>query len=307
MKETVTVKDLMEAMKLELLAGEGGLEKQITSDMISRPGLEFAGFYDYFDNKRMLLVGSKDATFLHKQGEEAIRRNLDYIFGHNIPCVVFSKNVIINPIFYEMGNKYNTAILRMDLPTTASSSKLYVYLQDKLAERISVHGTLMDIGGMGTLIIGKSGIGKSETAHDLIKRGHQLVADDLVEIMEREPGNLIGTSPNVLKRYMEIRGIGIVDVISMFGAASFRDKKMIRLVVELEAWNQDKYYDRLGIDEQKAKYFNTEIPKVTIPVMPGRNVALLVESAAMNEKLKYLGTNAAREFVEKINQNASGK
>ena len=303
----VTVRDLMDAMKLELLAGAGGLDKKITSDMISRPGLEFAGFYDYFDNKRMLLVGSKDATFLHKQGTDNIRRNLDYIFSHDIPCVVFSRNVIINPIFFEMGNKYNVSVLRMDLPTTASSSKLYVYLQDKLAERISVHGTLMDIGGMGTLIIGKSGIGKSETAHDLIKRGHQLVADDLVEIMEREPGNLIGTSPNVLKRYMEIRGIGIVDVISMFGAASFRDKKMIRLVVELEAWDQNKYYDRLGIDEQKAKYFNTEIPKVTIPVMPGRNVALLVESAAMNEKLKYLGTNAAKEFVEKINHNASGR
>ena len=303
----VTVRDLMDEMKLELLAGAGGLDKKITSDMISRPGLEFAGFYDYFDNKRMLLVGSKDATFLHKQGEEAIRKNLDYIFSHDIPCLVFSRNVIINPIFFEMGNKYNVAVLRMDLPTTASSSKLYVYLQDKLAERISVHGTLMDIGGMGTLIIGKSGIGKSETAHDLIKRGHQLVADDLVEIMEREPGNLIGTSPNVLKRYMEIRGIGIVDVISMFGAASYRDKKMIRLVVELEAWDQNKYYDRLGIDEQRAKYFNTEIPKVTIPVMPGRNVALLVESAAMNEKLKYLGTNAAKEFVEKINHNASGR
>ena len=307
MEVYVTVRELMDAMKLELLAGAGGLDKKITSDMISRPGLEFAGFYDYFDNKRMLLVGSKDATFLHKQGPDAIRNNLDYIFSHDIPCVVFSRNVIINPIFFEMGNKYNVSVLRMDLPTTASSSKLYVYLQDKLAERISVHGTLMDIGGMGTLIIGKSGIGKSETAHDLIKRGHQLVADDLVEIMEREPGNLIGTSPNVLKRYMEIRGIGIVDVISMFGAASYRDKKMIRLVVELEAWDQNKYYDRLGIDEQKAKYFNTEIPKVTIPVMPGRNVALLVESAAMNEKLKYLGTNAAKEFVEKINHNAQGR
>ena len=307
MEVFVTVRELMDAMKLELLAGAGGLDKKITSDMISRPGLEFAGFYDYFDNKRMLLVGSKDATFLHKQGPEAIRNNLDYIFSHDIPCVVFSRNVIINPIFFEMGNKYNVSVLRMDLPTTASSSKLYVYLQDKLAERISVHGTLMDIGGMGTLIIGKSGIGKSETAHDLIKRGHQLVADDLVEIMEREPGNLIGTSPNVLKRYMEIRGIGIVDVISMFGAASYREKKMIRLVVELEAWDQNKYYDRLGIDEQKAKYFNTEIPKVTIPVMPGRNVALLVESAAMNEKLKYLGTNAAKEFVEKINHNAKGR
>ena len=212
MKEKVIIRDLMEAMNLQLLAGESGLDKEITSDMISRPGLEFAGFYDYFDNKRMLLVGSKDATFLHKQGEEAIKKNLDYIFSQNIPCVVFSKNVIINPIFYEMGNKYNTAVLRMDLPTTASSSKLYVYLKDKLAERISVHGTLMDIGGMGTLIIGKSGIGKSETAHDLIKRGHQLVADDLVEIMEREPGNLIGTSPNVLKRYMEIRGIGKVSI-----------------------------------------------------------------------------------------------
>ena len=206
-----------------------------------------------------------------------------------------------------MADKYKIAMFRTKLRTTPSSSKLFTYLQDNLAERLSIHGTLMDINGMGTLIIGKSGIGKSETALDLIKRGHQLISDDLVEIIEKEPGNLIGTSPDILKRYMEIRGIGIVDVVTMFGASSYRDRKNIRLVVELEEWNENKYYDRLGLDSQKIKYFNTEIAKVTIPVLPGRTVALLVESAAMNEKLKLLGHNSALEFVTKVDNKASGK
>ena len=204
-----------------------------------------------------------------------------------------------------MAEKYKIAILRCPLRTTQTSSKLYSYLQDKLAQRLSIHGTLLDINGMGTLIIGKSGIGKSETALDLIKRGHQLIADDLVEIIEKEPGNLIGTSPDVLKRYMEIRGIGIVDVVTMFGASAYRQRKNIKLVVELQTWDEDKYYDRLGLDELKIKYFNTEIARVVIPVLPGRTVSLLVESAAMNEKLKLLGHNAAKEFVEKVDAIAS--
>ena len=283
MNDFVYVDEFAKENNLELLAGEEGLKSKITSDMISRPGLEFAGYFDYFDSNRLLLVGSKDHSFLNLQSQESIKRNVEEIFKRKPPCSVFRSN----------------------LRTTPTSSKIYTYLQDILAERISVHGTLMDINGMGTLIIGKSGIGKSETALELIKRGHQLIADDLVEIIEKEPGNLIGTSPDILKRYMEIRGIGIVDVVNMFGAGAYRERKNIRLVVELEAWDHNKYYDRLGLDNNHSKYFNTEITKVTIPVLPGRNVSLLVESAAMNEKLKYLGYFAAEKFINSVDKKAS--
>lgn len=305
MSDYISVRDLAEASNLELLAGKAGLDAKISEDMISRPGLEFTGFFDYFDSKRVVLVGSKDNSFFKTLSIEKQRENVEKIFKLNPPCLVFSKNVEVDKLFYEMAEKYNICIFKSNLKTTPTSSKLYTYLQDKLAPKISAHGTLIDINGMGTLIIGKSGIGKSETALDLIKRGHQLIADDLVEIIEKEPGNLVGSAPEILRRYMEIRGIGIVDVVTMFGAGAYRDRKNIKLVVELEAWNTDKYYDRLGLDSQKIKYFNTEITKITIPVLPGRTVALLVESAAMNEKLKLMGHFAAQEFITKVNEKAS--
>ena len=292
---------------LTLLAGKKGLENKITEDEISRPGLEFAGFFEFFENKRILLIGSKDASFLATLADGVKAKNVEKIFELNPPCIVFSSRVKIDQLFYIFAEKYSIPIFRSNLRTTPTSSKLYTYLQEKLATKLSIHGTLLDINGMGTLIIGKSGIGKSETALDLIKRGHQLIADDLVEIMEKEPGNLIGTSPEILRRFIEIRGIGIVDVVTMFGASAFRIKKNIRLVVELEKWDEDKYYDRLGLDNDKIKYFNTEISKVTIPVLPGRTVSLLVESAAMNEKLKLLGYNSAQEFVKKVDMKAANK
>lgn len=304
MNDFVCVNDLAKDNNLELLAGKEGLNAKIAEDMISRPGLEFAGFFDYFDNKRVVLVGSKDNSFFTRQTPEKQRENVEKIFKLKPPCLVFSKNVKVEPIFYEMAEKYGICVFHSNLRTTPTSSKLYTYLQDKLAPKISVHGTLMDINGMGTLIIGKSGIGKSETALDLIKRGHQLIADDLVEIMEKEPGYLVGVAPDILRRYMEIRGIGIVDVVTMFGAGAYRDRKNIRLVVELQSWDNDKYYDRLGLETQKIKYFNTEITKITIPVLPGRTVSLLVESAAMNEKLKLLGHFAAQEFIAAVDKKA---
>ena len=305
MNDYVYVERLAKDNNLILLAGEAGLKGKIYNDMISRPGLEFAGFFDYFDSNRLVLVGSKDHSFLSLQTKETIEKNVEEIFKRKPPCLVFSKNVKIHPFFFQMAEKYGICVFRSNLRTTPTSSKLYTYLQEYLAERISVHGTLMDINGMGTLIIGKSGIGKSETALDLIKRGHQLIADDLVEIIEKEPGNLIGSSPEILRRYMEIRGIGIVDVIDMFGAGAFRERKNIRIVVELEAWDNSKYYDRWGLESQHMKYFNTEITKITIPVLPGRTVSLLVESAAMNEKLKYLGHFAAQDFINKVDNKAS--
>ena len=292
---------------LELLAGEAGLNATVSIDEISRPGLEFTGFFKYFDPSRLVLIGSKDAAFLDTLDKETILKNVEEIFKKKPPIIVFSKNVIINPIFLEMAEKYGVAVFKSTLRTTQTSSKLYTYLQDNLAERISVHGTLMDINGMGTLIIGKSGIGKSETALDLIKRGHQLIADDLVEVFEHEPGNLLGEAPEVLKRYIEIRGIGIVDVVAMFGAAAYRPRKSVKVVIELETWDDKKNYDRLGLENYTSKYFNTEIPRKVIPVLPGRNVALLVESAAMNEKLKLLGHDTSMEFIDKIDAHASRK
>lgn len=300
----ITIEQLMNDNKMELISGKKGLSRRCYEEMITRPGLEFSGFFDYFDPKRVVLVGSKDATFLGTLRPDVIEKNVRRIFECKPPCIVFSLKVVVPEIFKRLGDEYGICVLKSNLRTTPTSSKLFNYLQDHLAETISIHGTFLDINGMGTLIIGKSGIGKSETSLDLIKRGHQLIADDLVEIMEKEPGNLIGRAPEILKRYMEIRGIGIVDVVTMFGAGAYRDRKNLRLVVELEAWDEDKYYDRLGLEEQKIKYFNTEITKITIPVLPGRTVSLLVESAAMNEKLKLLGHNAALDFVQKVDDKA---
>ena len=305
--EFISIRLFQKDNNLELLAGEKGLDGKISEDEISRPGLEFAGFFDFFEHKRILLIGSKDASFLKTLPEEVKEKNVNKIFELMPPCIVFSKRVVIDDLFIVAANKYNVPVFRSNLTTTPTSSKIYTYLQERLAEKLSIHGTLLDINGMGTLIIGKSGIGKSETALDLIKRGHQLIADDLVEVWEKEPGNLIGTAPQILKRYMEIRGIGVVDVVTMFGASSYRDKKNIRLVVELEKWDESRYYDRLGLDSKKIKYFNTEIALVTIPVLPGRTVSLLVESAAMNEKLKLMGYNSALEFVERVDARAANK
>lgn len=302
---SITVEKLMIDNKLELIAGESGLSTILTEDMIARPGVEFAGFFDFFDYKRVILMGSKESMFLKEQAEEISEKNVRRIYELAPPCIVFSVNAKIPEMFIRFANEFNIALLKSNLRTTPTSSKLYNYLQFHLAPRISVHATLLDISGVGTLIIGKSGIGKSETSLDLIKRGHQLIADDLVEIMEKEPGNLIGTAPDILKRYMEIRGIGVVDVVTMFGAGAYRERKSVNLVVELESWDDNKIYDRLGVDEEKVKYFDTEITKVTIPVSPGRTVALLIESAAMNEKLKALGHFAAKDFVEKIDRRAA--
>ncbi|HIT50432.1 MAG TPA: HPr(Ser) kinase/phosphatase [Candidatus Pelethenecus faecipullorum] len=306
MVDYITVEKIMNDNNLDLIAGEKGLKRHCTEDMIARPGLEFAGFFDYFDATRVQLVGSKEAKFLNRQDSKKAYEHVRKIYEMSPPCIVLSVNVVIPDFFKQLSEEFGICLLRSHLRTTPTSSKLYNYLQDHLASSISVHGTFLDINGMGTMIIGKSGIGKSETSLDLIKRGHQLIADDLVEIIEKEPGNLIGTAPDILKRYMEIRGIGIVDVVTMFGAGAYRVRKNLSLVVELEAWNEDKYYDRLGLDEEKIKYFNTEITKITIPVLPGRTVSLLVESAAMNEKLKRMGHFAAMEFINKVDSKASG-
>jgi len=300
------IKHLVKDLDLELLTDQKGMEREIKSEMLSRPGVELAGFLDFFDADRIILIGSKEASFLNLLPYDIRRQRIEDLFKKNPPGVIFSINVEIEDIFLELGNVYDVAILKSKSRTTPLSGTLYSYLHSKLAPRTSVHGVLLDIHGMGTLIIGKSGIGKSETGLELIKRGHILISDDRVDIFEAAPGVLIGSAPKILEKFMEVRGIGIIDVVSMFGAGAYRENKKVRLVVELEHWKKGKQYDRLGIETETTKFFNTEIAKITIPVLPGRNVATLVESAAMNQKLKYLGYNAALDLTKAVAIKASG-
>lgn len=298
------IKKICEDNKLVVLAGNDGLDRLVVIHELSRPGVELVGFFDFFEPLRIVLCGSKEITFFNTRlnNEEQIEC-VDRLFKKNPPAFVFSKHVDVPQIFIDKGNEYNIPVLKSEnLRTTALSSKLYRYLQERLAERTSIHGVLMNLNGMGTLITGKSGIGKSEVALELLHRGHQLISDDRVEIFEREVGVIEGSAPKILEKYMEIRGIGVVDVVEMFGASAYRENTQIDLVVELEKWEDGKGYDRLGLTNQTIKYFNTEIPKVVIPVSPGRNIATLVESAAMNEKLKGMGICAAKEFTESVSK-----
>ncbi|TVP84853.1 MAG: HPr(Ser) kinase/phosphatase [Acholeplasmataceae bacterium] len=301
----LTVTLLVRDLELDVLHGEQALKRTIKNEMLSRPGVELAGFFDFFEPERIVLIGSKEKAFMKLMDEKTCHERLEKIFSLQPPCVIFSINVHVDDVYIKLGQTYNVAILKSKMRTTAVSSQLYAYLHSKLAPRISVHGVLLDIHGMGTLITGKSGIGKSETALELVKRGHLLISDDRVDIFEQAHGVLVGHAPKLLERYIEVRGIGIVDVVSMFGAGAYRESKKIRLVVELEQWQKGKQYDRLGIETETVKYFSTEIAKITIPILPGRNVATLVESAAMNQKLKYLGYHAALTLTEEVAKKAS--
>lgn len=307
MERKVTVKELAKVMELSVLAGEAGLENVITDEEITFPWLELTGVFKYFQPQKINLIGSKEATYLKELGYDLAKERVKELFTHKPRAIVFSRNVEVPDYFIELGNLNNIAILKSELRTTSLNSKLFGYLCSKLSPRESVHGVLMDINGMGTLIIGKSGIGKSETALELVKRGHQLIADDRVEVYEKEVGILIGEAPETIAQYLEVRGVGIVNVMHMFGAGAYRENKKIRLVIELEAWDKNKYYDRLGLDLEKVVYFNTELPKITIPILPGRNNAVLVEAAATNQKLKYLGLDGAKTLTERIGKLARGE
>lgn len=307
MERKVTVKEIVDVVELTVLAGESGLDRLVVAEEITFPWLELTGVFKYFEPETVNLIGSKETTYLMELGEELAKERVREFFRHNPGAVVCSRNVEIPSYFIEFGNYYNVPVLKSELRTTALNSKLFEFLCSRLSPRESVHGVLMDINGMGTLIIGKSGIGKSETALELVKRGHQLIADDRVEIYEKEVGVLIGEAPEIIAQFLEVRGVGIVNVMHMFGAGAYRENKKIRLVIELEQWNKDKVYDRLGLNPETVTYFNTELPKIVIPILPGRNNAVLVEAAAMNQKLKYLGLDAAKTLTDRIGKITRGE
>jgi HPr kinase/phosphorylase len=307
MDKSILVKELHKDLKLDILAGKKGIERPIISEMIDRPGLELFGYFDYFSNRRVLLIGSKEYSFLKTYPKEEILIKMENLLKKEPPAIVFSKNVEVPKAFLELSNKYNIPFLKSNIDSTPLTTLLHTYLHKRLAPLMAYHGVLVNIQGIGVMITGPSGIGKSEVALELIKRGHTLVSDDRIDLIEESFGNVIGTTPKLLKGLIEVRGVGIIDVVRMFGTSAYTDSHKVDLVVVLEPMQKDKKYDRIGLLKEYEQIFNTFIPKITIPVSSGRSIASLVETAALNQKLKNLGFNAGEDLVRNVEEEIKKK
>ena len=271
----------------------------IKADDINRPALQLLGFFDYFDPTRIQVLGKVEWTYLRGQQSEERRKSFDDFFRKPIPCLILTRSLEPFPELMEMAIKHQKTILRSKETTSLFIPNITAYLKEKLSPKITRHGVLVDVAGEGVLLMGESGVGKSETAIELIKRGHRLVADDAVEI--RHIGmDLVGSAPDLIRHYIELRGIGVVDVQQLFGMSAVRDEKIIDIVINLEQWNENAFYDRLGTNEDYTTILDKKIPAITIPVKPGRNVAVIVEVAAMNNRHKRMGYNAAEDFAKQL-------
>ncbi|WP_175990300.1 HPr(Ser) kinase/phosphatase [Bacillus sp. Marseille-Q1617] len=296
----VRSKDILEKFNLELVGGEEGLHRPITTSDISRPGLEMAGYFNYYPAERVQLLGKTELSFLELLDVTERKRRMEALCTDITPGIIISRDLEIPDELVEAANRTAVPVMRSSMKTTRFSSRLTNYLESKLAPTTAVHGVLVDIYGVGVLITGKSGVGKSETALELVKRGHRLVADDCVEIRQEDTDTLVGTSPELIEHLLEIRGVGIINVMTLFGAGAVRNYKRITLCINLEIWDKTKQYDRLGLEEEKMRIIDTDITKMTIPVRPGRNLAVIIEVAAMNFRLKRMGVNAAEQFTNRL-------
>jgi HPr kinase/phosphorylase len=298
----VRTKDVIEKFDLELISGEEGINRPITMPDISRPGIELAGYFDFYPADRIQLIGMTELTFAEKLSATERSYRMEKLCTDVTPGIVISRGMPVPEELIEASERESVPVIRTKQNTTRFSGLLTNYLESMLAPTTALHGVLVDIYGVGVLITGSSGVGKSETALELVKRGHRLVADDCVEIRQEDENTLTGTSPELIEHLLEIRGLGIIDVMTLFGAGAVLPQKKISLVINLEIWDQKKQYDRLGLDEEKIKIIDMEIPRLTIPVRPGRNLAVIIEVAAMNFRLKRMGVNAAEKFTERLNQ-----
>ena len=300
----VTVQDLVEELKLEVISQAASLDRKITEQMLSRPGMGLTGVVEYFRDsakRRVQIIGTKEWLYLQSLDSDVRRERARVLFTDETPVIVFSKNFEVPQEMIELSEQTGVPLLRSQKETTVLFTAISNYLEEALSPIESVHGVLVDVNGIGVLITGKSSIGKSETALELIHRGHQLIADDRVDIYEKEPGLVVGRAPELLQQFIEVRGIGIINVVEMFGARAYRHKKRVTLMIELEDWNNEKIYNRIGLSDETTRLFNTDITKITIPVRPGRSIASLIEVAAMNHRLKVMGYNAAEDFTNQLN------
>ncbi|MDQ1911362.1 HPr(Ser) kinase/phosphatase [Paenibacillus sp. GD4] len=303
MPKKVKVSDLVAEFHLEIICGEGGLKRPITVADLYRPGLEIAGYFEFHPRERVQILGKTELTFFDGlSSDERMDRMARLCKPEETPCIILSRGLEAPIELLAAANDNQIPVLRTGTATTIFTSRLTGFLENRLAPTTTIHGVLVDVYGVGMLISGSSGIGKSETALELVKRGHRLIADDAVEIRQTADHTLIGNAPELIRHLLEIRGIGIINVMTLFGAGAVRTAKKISVVCKLETWQQDKQYDRLGLDEETTRIIDTDIPLVTVPVRPGRNLAVIIEVAAMNYRLKRMGYNAALQFTNKLTE-----
>ncbi len=305
MKQKIFIRDLLDLpedidLRLTALTGDIGLDKEIEVADVNRPGLTLSGFYDFFAGDRIQIFGKGENAYLNSLDMKQIEKSLESFFEYDVFCCVFTHNVCPPKILVDLARKKSVPVMVTQLNTTQFISQVTHIIEEAQAPVVSIHGTFADVYGFGCLIMGKSGVGKSETALELIERGHRLVADDIVEIKRIEDSVLVGQGSPIIRHHIEIRGLGIINVREVFGIRSVRNSKRIEIIVTLEEWDSNKSYDRLGIDEQHFSILGIDVPHIVIPVRPGRNIPVIVETAALNQRLKKMGIHSARELDKKL-------
>ncbi len=301
-KYSVQLSKLIKAHSFEVVYMPPKPEEEllIRSQDVNRPGLMFAGYEKFFDSERVEFIGLAEMSYLLEQSEDIQRERLELFFSLKPPVAILTRNIEAPPAMIEFAEKYGVPLLRTAEPTSGIMATIIAYLSTELAERITRHGVMVEVYGEGILILGDSGVGKSETAVELIKRGHRLIADDAVEIKRVSAKTLVGSSPDNIRHFMELRGIGIVNARNIFGIGSVKLTEKIDMVIQLEHWDSEKSYDRMGLEDEHIEILGINIPSTTIPVKPGRNLAVIIEIAAMNHRQKKMGYNAAKELMAQL-------
>ena len=298
---SVPLSQIAEALNLtEVYVAENYKETNISTVEINRPGLELTGYLEFFDNKRIQVLGNTEFSYLGRYGPEAQKMVIDSIFSFGPPAVIICRDIEPSNPILESAKLHKVSIFSTPQSTSDLTASLVQYLNKELAPRITRHGVLVEVYGEGCLLTGDSGVGKSETAIELIKRGHRLVADDAVEIRRTAQTTLYGQSPENIRHFIELRGIGIINARKLFGMGAIKLQEKIDMVINLEQWDSSKVYDRMGLDNEYMKILGVEVPTLTIPVKPGRNLAVIIEVAAMNNRQKKMGYNAARELLKNL-------
>ncbi len=306
--QTVDMVLMVEKLKLKNLTPDIDLTgMKLASPEINRPAIQLSGYFEHFATERVQILGYVEYTYLQSRSEEEKKPIYERFFSSNIPCVVYTSRTEPEPYALEMANKYNVPVFYSDKKTSNFMAAIIGWLNVQLAPRISIHGVLVDVYGEGVLIMGESGIGKSEAALELIKRGHRLVTDDVVEIHKVSDDTLVGRSPEITKHFIELRGIGIVDVKTLFGVECVKETQTIDMVIKLEDWDKDKEYDRLGMTEEYTEFLGNKVVCHSLPIRPGRNLAIIVETAAVNNRQKKMGYNAAQELYRRVQESMARK
>lgn len=300
----VSIKKVVEKMKLKVLNPEVDTKaRKVTIADVNRPALQLTGYFDHFEKDRIQIIGMVEYTYLQKLSEIEKLDVYQKFFAQNIPCVVFCRDLQPDDELLKIATASSTPVLSTDYGTSAFMAELIYYLGEELAPCISIHGVLVDVYGEGLLIMGESGIGKSEAALELIRRGHRLVSDDVVEIRKINEHTLVGTAPDITRYFIELRGVGIIDVKTLFGVECVKEKQNIDLVIKLEDWKKENEYDRLGLEEEYTEFLGNKVVCHSLPIRPGRNLAVICESAAVNHRQKKMGYNAAQELYRRVQAN----